>query len=302
MTLNDAGFYRELLDRISDGVYFVDRNRKILYWSEGASRLSGYTAEELLGRCCQDNILCHVDPAGKQLCMDGCPLTASIADGAPHQAAVFLRHKQGRRVPVAVQVQPIRDADGAIVGAMEIFCDNSAQLETNRKIEAMSRLAFLDHLTQLPNRRFLEMSVQTALGEFAVHRDPFGVLVIDLDRFKTVNDTFGHAGGDRALIEVAKTLVGALRPTDIVGRWGGDEFVAIVRNVTPEVLAKLADRCVVLAAQTSILCDDGRRISPSVSVGAALARFSDTAETLMQRADERMYRSKAKGRNCGTSA
>ena len=301
MTPNDPVFYKELLNHVSDGVYFVDRDRKILYWSEGAFRLTGYKAEELTSRCCQDDILCHVDDTGKRLCLDGCPLTASIDDGNPHEANVFLRHKQGRRVPVSVLVHPIRGADGAIVGAMEIFRDNSAELEAHRKIEAMNRLAFLDHLTQLPNRRFLEMSTQTALAEYSVHGDPFGILVIDVDRFKTVNDSFGHAGGDLTLQEVAKTLAGVLRPTDIVGRWGGDEFVAIVRNVTSEVLVKLADRCVVLVARTSIPCDDGRRISPTVSVGAAIVRPGDTPEILIQRADERMYQSKTNGRNRGTA-
>ena len=229
--LADPGFYKELLDHMSDGVYFVDRERRILYWNEGAYRLTGYKSEEILGKRCQDDILCHVDSTGKQLCHDGCPLSASIEDGGLHQANVFLRHKYGRRVPVNVRVQPIRDAEGGVIGAIEIFSDDSAQHEARRKTEALERMAFLDYLTQLPNRRFLEMSIRTALTEFEVHKDPFGVLLIDLDSFKTINDSFGHSCGDRALQEVAKTLTGSLRPTDIVGRWGGDEFLAIAGNV-----------------------------------------------------------------------
>ena len=115
---------------------------------------------------------------------------------------------------MAVRVQPIRDAAGAVVGAVEIFSDDSAQYEARRKAEALERLAFLDQLTQLPNRRFVEMSLRTALTEYQVHNDPFGVLVIDLDQFKTINDSFGHLIGDLALQEVAKTLTGSLRPTD----------------------------------------------------------------------------------------
>jgi len=157
---------------MSDGVYFVDRERRILYWSEGAYRLTGYKAEELLGKFCQDDILCHVDYAGKRLCQEDCPLAASISDGGLHEANVFLRHKQGRRVPVTVRVQPLEGADGSIIGAIEIFSDDSAQTEERRRTEAMNRLAFLDHLTQLPNRRFMEMSLHTALTEFQVHHDP----------------------------------------------------------------------------------------------------------------------------------
>ena len=85
----DPGFYRELLDNIGDGVYFVDRERRIQYWNEGATRLTGYKAEELLGKCCQDDILCHVDYSGKKLCHDGCPLAATISDGSIKRQMFF---------------------------------------------------------------------------------------------------------------------------------------------------------------------------------------------------------------------
>jgi diguanylate cyclase (GGDEF)-like protein/PAS domain S-box-containing protein len=286
---------------MSDGVYFVDLDRKILYWNEGARRLAGYTAEEMIGRHCQDNILCHVDGQGNKLCLDGCPLTASITDGNAHEASVFLLHKEGRRVPVLVSVQPLQLADGSIIGAIEIFRDNSADIEARRKIEAMERLAFLDHLTRLPNRRFLGMSVGTALSEYQVHKDPFGVLLIDIDGFKAINDSSGHDCGDRALQEVAKTLTGSLRPTDIVGRWGGDEFVAIVGNVNRETLKVLAERCVMLVAETSIPSKDGKPLALSISAGAALVHPCETVEVLVQRADELMYESKKNGRNRATT-
>jgi diguanylate cyclase (GGDEF)-like protein/PAS domain S-box-containing protein len=297
----DPSFYKKLLDCIGDGVYFVDRERRIQYWNEGAYHLTGYKAEELLGRFCQDDILCHIDHSGKELCHDGCPLKASISDGESREAFVFLRHKQGRRVPVAVRVQPMRAADGSIIGAVQIFSDNSAKIEAQRRNEVMNRLAFLDHLTQLPNRRFLEMFLQTALSEYQVHKEPLGVLVIDLDEFKAINDSFGHSCGDIALQEAAKTLNGSLRPTDTVGRWGGDEFLAIARNVDREILSNLAQRCVALIAQTSIPGSDERRISLTSSVGAAVSRPGETAEELVQRADEQMYLSKAGGRNLATT-
>jgi diguanylate cyclase (GGDEF)-like protein/PAS domain S-box-containing protein len=297
MTPDVPSFYKELLDNMSEGVYFVDRKRRILYWNEGAFRLTGYTAEEILGKHCQDNILNHVDYAGKHLCQKGCPLTACITDGCLHQGNVFLRHKQGRRVPVFVRAQPIRAADGSITGAVEIFSDNSAEMEARRKIEEMERMAFLDSLTSLPNRRFLEMSLATALNEYEAHRKPFAVLIIDLDRFKEINDNFGHASGDLALQEAAHTLVGSLRPTDIVGRWGGDEFLAVVRNVDEEIATILAKRCVLLVAETEITSLNGKKIPLSISIGATLSHHGDDARTLLHRADEQLYRSKSNGRS-----
>jgi diguanylate cyclase (GGDEF)-like protein/PAS domain S-box-containing protein len=297
----DPGFYKELLDHMSDGVYFVDRERRIQYWNEGAYRLTGYQAQDIIGRFCQDNILCHVDYAGKRLCLEGCPLSACIADGSQHEADIFLRHKQGRRVPVHVRVQPIRGADGTIAGAVEIFSDGSAQVEALRKAESLNRLAFLDHLTKVPNRRFMEMSLNTALSEYQVHHDPFGVMLIDLDQLKNINDTFGHGCGDRALQEAAKTLAGSLRTADVVGRWGGDEFLAIMSHVDHLVLSTLAQRCVAMVKQTSISGADGKPISLSISVGATLAGGDVTVEELIQRADKLMYESKKEGRNRATT-
>lgn len=295
MNLSNPAFYKELLDHMSDGVYFVDRDRKILFWNEGAFRLSGYSASELTGRYCQDEILCHVDYEGRRLCLDGCPLSASIQDGVPREANVFLRHKDGHRVPVSVRVQPLRGADGTIVGAIEIFNDDSAETEARRKIEAMRRLAFLDHVTELPNRRFIEMSLGSAIAEYQVHHDPFGLLVFDLDKLKSINDSFGHATGDRALQQVSKTVVKSLRPDDIVGRWGGDEFLAIVRNVDQTILAKLAKRCVTMVSRVLLQGPARETIPVSISAGATLVRPTETAHELINRADALMYQSKTSG-------
>jgi diguanylate cyclase (GGDEF)-like protein len=181
------------------------------------------------------------------------------------------------------------------VGAVQIFSDDTAEQDSRRQIEEMGRLAFLDQVTQLPNRRFVEMSLQTALTEYRIHKEPFGVLVIDLDRFKAINDGFGHATGDNTLLEVAKTLKGTLRPTDIVGRWGGDEFIAIVHHVSNEILMQLAERCCTMVEQISIPTGDGVSVSASVSIGGTLSLADDTADTLIKRADQLMYRNKTNG-------
>ncbi|MDP9049607.1 MAG: sensor domain-containing diguanylate cyclase [Acidobacteriota bacterium] len=292
MSQISTDLYKELLDRMSDGVYFVDCNRQILYWNEGAARLTGYTSEEIVGKHCPDNILCHVDGSGRQLCADGCPLLGCIQDGEQREAEVFLRHKQGRRVPVSVQVQPIREADGSVVGAVEIFRDNTAEIEVRRKAEVMERLAFLDSLTHLPNRRFMAMSLETALVEYNATNEPFGVLAFDVNQFKAINDSFGHASGDRALVEVAETLTGALRGADIVGRWGGDEFLAIARSVSMEVLGELAERCEMLIGETFFRDGNGAMERLSMAVGVALVKPGDDVDSLVARADHGMYASK----------
>jgi diguanylate cyclase (GGDEF)-like protein/PAS domain S-box-containing protein len=296
MVSPDPGFYREVLDQVTDGVYLVDKDRHVLYWNESAFRLTGYTASEMVGRSCQDELLCHVEYDSANDCLNTCPLLECIAHGVKREIRVFLRHKDGHRVPVLARMRPVLGPDGAIVGAIEIFSDDTAHTDAQRLTDEMRRMAFLDHLTQLPNRRFMEMSLQTALSEYQVHQNPVGVLYIDLDHFKRINDHFGHSVGDRVLQEVAKSLAGGLRPTDVVGRWGGDEFMAIVKGVNLELLKALADRCALMASSISIPAENEAKIKPTVSVGATMFRLGELAEQLVQRADELMYRSKSGGR------
>ncbi len=100
---DDADLYREILDNLYDGVYFVDRERVVNYWNKGAERISGYSAEAMIGHSCSDHLLNHVDADGVSLCQDRCPLAACMSDGLPREAEVFLHHADGHRVPVLVR-------------------------------------------------------------------------------------------------------------------------------------------------------------------------------------------------------
>jgi PAS domain S-box-containing protein len=119
-------FYATLLDNLYDGVYFVDRERRITFWNKAAERITGFTKAEVVGKRCADNLLRHVDNRGNSLCEGACPLSYTLNDSQPRSASVFLHHKDGHRLPVAIRVAPITDHQQKIVGAVEIFRDNSA--------------------------------------------------------------------------------------------------------------------------------------------------------------------------------
>ena len=211
--------YKELLDNFLNGIYFVDTDRRITYWNKGAERISGYTASEVVGHKCSDNILIHVDEQGRQLCMIDCPVAHTLDDQRVREAAVFLHHKAGHCVPVAVQVIPIRDASSLVIGAAEVFQDNSARFADRETIGRLQKAALIDHLTGLPNRRYLEMKLQTCLDDLKRYRFPFGIIFADIDHFKGINDTIGHPMGD----EVYPYPGGEypfLRPFRPVGRGG----------------------------------------------------------------------------------
>ncbi|MGB7848529.1 MAG: diguanylate cyclase, partial [Candidatus Acidiferrum sp.] len=209
-------FHAKLLDSIFDGVYFVDAERKITYWNRGSESLTGYSASEVVGRHCYDNFLVHVDETGCALCTNACPLTSTILDGQRREAEVFLRHKLGHRVPVSVRVAPITDASGRIIGAVEVFSDVTAKKQIERRVHELEGIAFRDSLTGLPNRRYMELKVKQSLEEYQQFERSFGLLMLDIDHFKQVNDVHGHDAGDAILKAVSETLVKGLREDDIV--------------------------------------------------------------------------------------
>jgi len=292
----DDAFYKQLLDEMYDGVYFVDRQRRIRYWNRGAERLSGYSADEVVGHFCGDNLLRHIDECGRRLCMGMCPLAATICDGQPRQAEVIMHHKNGHRVPVLVRVAPIRDDSGAIVGAVEVFSDNSHQKAALEEIERLRELALLDPLTGIGNRRFIESTTHSRLEELRRYGWPFGVILADIDHFKKVNDTFGHLVGDDVLKMVARTLAHNVRAFDAVGRWGGEEFAIVAQNVSARMLRVLAERLRILVEQSSLFVN-AMTVRVTISLGAAIARSDDTPLSLLDRADHLLYQSKQNGRN-----
>jgi PAS domain S-box-containing protein len=115
-----------LMEALRDGVYFVDRERKITHWSEGAESVSGHAAEEMVGKHCYNNILGHFDEKGTPLCAKGCPLSSVMLDGKPREVQMYMRHKEGHHLTISVHAQAIFNSVGSIVGAVEMFHVNAA--------------------------------------------------------------------------------------------------------------------------------------------------------------------------------
>ena len=290
-------FYQQLMEHISDGIYYVDRRKNITFWNQAAERITGYSSEEVMGSKCSDNILRHIDDLGTELCLFGCSLGKTLADGNIRSMEAYLHHKQGHRVPVSVRVSPISDEEGKIVGAVEIFCDRSKNFDLLQQLSDLKKEVFLDKITQVGNRKFAEANLKKRLEEMETYRVPFGVLFLDIDYFKKFYDTYGHNTGDRVLAMVAKTMSNVLRNMDVVARWGGEEFVVIIPNVNGEVLHKIAER-IRIFIEKSWLTVNNENLKVTVSIGGAMAKEKEGMESLIERADAQMYQSKQKGRNC----
>ena len=294
--------YHEILDNVADGVYFADRERRITFWNRAATEISGHPRESVVGRQCSQGPLQHVDMEGRRLCQtDACPLSCVLADGQPRQADILLHHRDGHRVPVRVSVRPILSQTGEVTGAVETFTDITALLAVERRAAELERMAFIDSLTGLGNRQFGERQLESALSELDRHGRTFGLLLLDIDDFKSVNDSWGHETGDAVLRAVGRTLSGAARTEDFTARWGGEEFLILVRESEIPGLGSAGERIRRMVAAASVSLP-GAEIGVTVSIGGTIARPGETAAELLRRADALLYRSKERGRNRVTVA
>lgn len=292
---HNPDFYKNVLDNLYDAIYFVNEAGRITYWNRGAERLTGYSEAEVLEKECQQ-VFRHVDNQGIPYCDGMCPIPQTVGDGRIREVELFFRHKDGHLVPVSMRVAPAGETDDQAVVAVEIVSDNSPRYTMRQQLQQLQQLALCDPLTGLVNRRYLDINLSARLDELRRYGWQFGVLFVDIDHFKQINDTHGHQTGDLVLKMVANTLLNSVRSFDIVGRWGGEEFVVLLINIDNEKLAAIADRFRLLVEQSSF-SNGAMKVGVTVSIGASLARPTDTVATLLERTDRLMYQSKAGGRN-----
>ncbi len=212
---------RAIFDMLHEGLYTVDRDRRITYWNQSAQRITGFSDDDACGQGCSENMLVHVNAEGVRLCDGFCPIRQAINTGETVESHMFLRHRDGHRVPVDARVTPIRDESGEITGAAQAFSERVTMCTVDDPIGELECFALVDDLTGLANRRMLRSALETKFAEMNRYRWRFGVLFLDIDHFKRVNDQHGHDIGDEVLKVVSNTLLSNVRTLDIAGRWGG---------------------------------------------------------------------------------
>ena len=291
-------FYRQVLDQLFDGVVFLDLERRITYWNRGAEKISGYSSQEVLGRHCEE-VFNPADEEGNPFGQNHCPAHVAIREEAQSEIDLYLFHKEGYRVPVRVRAVPLRDDLGKVIGAVEIFRDHSVFVAARHRTRELQRLTDLDALTHLGNRRFSEVNLGAALQTRRPEAEPFGVILIDVDDFKLVNDTYGKPVGDQMLKLVAETLQYSVRTSDYVGRWGGEEFLLILYDVNEPQIKAIAEKLRRLVDHNSLITEKGE-IGVTISIGGTLTRPDDTLTSLLERAETALQQSKSEGKNRST--
>jgi diguanylate cyclase (GGDEF)-like protein/PAS domain S-box-containing protein len=280
------------LNCIGDAVACTDSSGNVSFLNLVAERLTGWSWREAAGRPMVE-VLRIVKGASRE--GSSSQLEGVIGDGPAlaSQSNHILVRRDGVQIPVEDSVAPIHDREGLTDGAVTVFRDVSAG---RAKALQMTHSAEHDFLTGLPNRMLLNDRLRHAIALAPRHRKQVAVLFLDLDGFKHINDSLGHAIGDKLLQSIAGRLVACVRGADTVCRQGGDEFVVLLSEVDrPEDIAVMARRMLKAVAKAHFI--DQHDLHVTTSIGASV--FPDDgldAETLMKNADTAMYQAKENGR------
>ncbi|MEP7366008.1 MAG: diguanylate cyclase [Acidobacteriota bacterium] len=289
-------FYRSLLDEVEEGIYFVDRNERVLYWNSAAQRITGFRSAEVVGRISGRELIQDTDHHGCELCVKGCPLRPVLKGKELRAAGLFMRHREGHRIQVRLRTAPLLDSHGHRMGEARLFKENCETLACVEKLTQLRELTLTDGLTGLGNRRFAEGSISEALWRYEREDHGFGLLVVDVDGLAEVNRTRGQAAGDAALRVVAATLQGSLRSFDMLARWADGEFLAVVEKISIQSLHCLAERMRDLVAGSSVPSGGAEEFGVTVSVGGTMVWEGDTMGRLVGRAEWRLRQAKSEGR------
>ena len=285
-----------LLNSMAEGAYGVDNKGFCRFVNDAFLKILGYdSADEVLGKHIHE-LIHHSYPDGRPYPQTECRMYQAYRQfQCTHIGDEFFWRKDGVGVAVEYWSQPIV-ADGVVTGAIATFMDIT---ERKKNEELIQKLAFFDSLTGLPNRQKLldRLNYEISIS----HREgrKFAVFMMDLDKFKNVNDTLGHSAGDDLLKQVAERVTNCLRESDMVARLGGDEFVIILESlkdadVASQVASKLIDKLTV-----PFELSQGNVVQIGASIGISFyPEHGDASEKLLGSADAALYQAKDNGRGC----
>lgn len=276
----DADLLKDLLDCVNDGVCLLDRDNRILYWNHAAERITGFLAQEVSGRNCGQPLELCSDCEGAPLADGSCTLATVRRDGKQRESTVYLRHRQGYRLPVRMRAHAILDARGEIVGVAEVFAPASAQGRT--QLGEAARHGGHDQLTGAVNREYGEMRLAQELN---IGRR-FGIATawmrVDADGIDGLMRRFGNGMVDSALCMIAHTIDANLNSLDALVRWDRYSFRVMVRHAVESRVRELGRRLATMVRASQVpWWGEGRDVS--VSIAGVLAVDEDTVDSLEQR-------------------
>jgi diguanylate cyclase (GGDEF)-like protein/PAS domain S-box-containing protein len=289
-------FQLKLLESMYDAVVFVDAGMRIIAWNRGAERLTGITAPSVIQNQWTTELLKLHDERGVIVKAKDCPVLAVLRSGVPSLRRLTVVGRSGRGVAVDTHTIPVPNRDGALLGAILLMHDASSEASLQERCQNLHQKATLDPMTQVANRAEFDRVLAMFVTAHQEQRFPCAMMICDLDRFKRVNDTYGHQAGDDAIKSLAALMKSCARAGDLVARYGGEEFVMLCADCDNATAARRAEE---IRRKLSVLPQprlEGNSIS--ASFGVTEVQPGDTPETMLRRADRALLMAKARGRNC----
>ena len=302
---SESLFDASLYDQLDDGVVFVDVHLRILRWNQAVEKLTGLTAAGVEHKTWFPSLVDLRDDEDITVQDDACPVSEVIQTGMQKSQQVSVAGRGDTRKFVVMRIIPVVENDGTKHGATIVLHDITSEQDLQERVQDLHRKATRDPLTKVPNRAEFDQTHRDFVADHMARNQPCSLIVCDIDRFKKVNDTYGHQVGDVVLVSFAALLQRCCRCGDLVARYGGEEFVMVCGDCDNATAAARAERIRIELANTIQPALNNSRLT--ASFGVTELQPGDTPESMFRRADRAVYKAKAMGRNtvvqlgCGMS-
>jgi diguanylate cyclase (GGDEF)-like protein/PAS domain S-box-containing protein len=289
-------FLNTIFESINDPFNIIDSDYRIIKANESYAKMRGKTIEQLIYQRCYE-----VLQNRKDIC-EGCSVKVTFETGEPHTKEKLVSYTGDSKIWLEIYTYPIFDEMGRVVSVIEYTRDitqrKMAEAERDILVDKLQYLYRTDELTGLLNRRALIEELEDEVRRTKRYKSDLSLIICDIDYFKEVNDNFGHDTGDRVLQNVSALIKESLRNTDIIGRYGGDEFLSILPETSMGRAKEIADRIRLAVKEFELQMEGNKPIRTTVSLG--VAEFNADKEDingLIKRADNALYMAKGRGRN-----
>jgi diguanylate cyclase (GGDEF)-like protein/PAS domain S-box-containing protein len=288
-------FEQKLIDTMHDGVVFVDTQAKITLWNKGAEQITGISRGAATGRTFAPSLLEMCNNGNRRIHDGSCPVTRALRTNSQIRQRLMILGRQGNLVPIDLHAIPVLSADGGLQGATVLLHDAQPEATLEERCEALHAEVTRDPLTKVANRAEFDRMQALFIEAHEQAKQPCSLIMVDIDHFKSINDTFGHQAGDEAIITVATLLTTMCRAGDLVARYGGEEFAVLCADCNNAGAARRAEEIRRKISETSHSYLSNRRIT--ASFGVTELQAGDNSETILRRADRALLMAKEQGRN-----
>lgn len=288
-------FELKLIDAMHDGVVFVDVQGKITMWNKGAEQLTGISRGAASGRVFAPSLLEMCNHGSRRIHDGSCPVARALRTTCQIRQRLMILGRQGNLIPIDLHAIPVIGPDGTTQGATILLHDAQPEASLEERCEALHAEVTRDPLTKVANRAEFDRMQALFIEAHEQASQPCSLIMIDIDHFKSINDTYGHQAGDEAIITLAGLLSSMCRTGDLVARYGGEEFAVLCADCNNANAARRAEEIRKKLSETPHSYLGNKRIT--ASFGVTELQPGDNCETMLRRADRALLMAKEQGRN-----